>query len=185
MELWQQAQTGDRDAFRQLAETVWPLLFRSLLPYLEDRQMTEDVAQETLLRAWRQLPSFRGESRVETWVLAIGFNLARNERRRRMPEPRASLPEPHGPSAEEILVDRERWTLLYAALDRLPPLWRSALLLVSREGMTYDEAARVLACRPSTLRNWVHRARVRIRRELDEDHHTPSAIDSRKAVIDG
>jgi RNA polymerase sigma-70 factor (ECF subfamily) len=169
MELWRRAQAGDREAFQELATSVWPLLFRALLPYLEDRQATEDVAQEALLRAWQALPSFRGDSRVETWIVAIGFNLARNQRRRRLPEPRADLPEPTGPSPEDIVINREQWARLMAALQGLPPLWRTALLLVTRENLSYEEAAQILGCRTSTVRNWIHRARLRLRREVLED----------------
>lgn len=168
MELWQRAQAGDPDAFLEIADTVWPLLYRTLLPYVGHRETTEDLAQEALLQAWRRLSTFRGESRVETWILSIGFNLARNERRRRRPDLVENFLEGWGLSAEAVAVQREQWTLVGRAVAALPPRWRAALLLVAREGLTYEEAARVMGCRPSTLRNWVHRARVRVRTELTE-----------------
>ena len=168
MELWQRAQSGDPDAFLEMADTVWPLLYRTLLPYVGHRETTEDLAQEALLQAWRRLSSFRGESRVETWILSIGFNLARNERRRRRPDLVENFLESFSPSAEAVAIQREQWTLVGQAVADLPPLWRAALLLVAREGLSYEEAARVMACRPSTLRNWVHRARVRVRTKLAE-----------------
>ena len=166
MELWQRAQAGEADAFRQLAEGVWPLLYRSLLPYVGDREATEDLAQEALLQAWRRLPSFRGDSRVETWIVSIGFNLARNERRRHRADLCENWSEEGGPSAEEVVVEHEHWASVAQAVANLPPLWRVALLLVAREGLTYEETARALSCRPSTLRNWVHRARQSLRRDL-------------------
>ncbi|MDA8198677.1 MAG: RNA polymerase sigma factor [Thermaerobacter sp.] len=173
MELWQRAQRGDPDAFLALADTVWPLLYRTLLPYVGHRETTEDLAQEALLQAWRRLPSFRGESRVETWILSIGFNLARNERRRRRPDLTENFLEGFGPSAEAVALQREQWTRVGRAVADLPPLWRAALLLVAREGLSYEEAARVMDCRPSTLRNWVHRARVRVRTKLAEADGVP------------
>ncbi len=173
MELWKQAQAGDDDAFQRLAMEVWPRLYRLAYRFLGDAGEAEDVAQEALLLAWARLSAFRGESQFSTWVLAIGLNVARNSRRRKSlrlllaPEPPA-LPDSR-PSPEDTALERERLARLECALSGLPPLWRVALECVAVQEMSYEDTARVLQVRVSTVRNWIHRARVQIRGDWSDD----------------
>ena len=84
-----------------------------------------------------------------------------------------------------MAVQREHWVLVGRAVAELPPLWRAALLLVAREGVSYEEAARVMACRPSTVRNWVHRARVRVRTQVAEADGAASSVGKVVATHEG
>jgi RNA polymerase sigma-70 factor (ECF subfamily) len=174
VELWQQVQAGDDEAFRRLAEELWPRLYRLAYRFLGDAGEAEDVAQEALLRAWARLSAFRGESQFSTWVLAIGLNMARNRRRRKIPlllpapEP-ASMPDSRHPSAEDTLLQAERLERLERALGALPPLWRAALECVAVQDMSYEDTARVFGVRASTIRNWIHRARVKLREDWSDD----------------
>jgi RNA polymerase sigma-70 factor (ECF subfamily) len=162
--------TRDEAAFRRMAEDLWPRLYRLVHRYLDNPAEAEDVAQDALVKAWERLPSFRWESRLETWVMAIAINLARNARRRqhRMLVAESSrgdtIPEPATP--EGIVLEKEHWQTLDQALRALPPDWRASLELVAVQGLTYAEASRILAVPETTLRNWVHRARVRLREAL-------------------
>jgi RNA polymerase sigma-70 factor (ECF subfamily) len=169
------AKAGDQAAFRALAEQAWPKLYRVLLRLVEDPGAAEDLGQEALLRAWQQLPEFRGEATFDTWVVSIGVNLARNHRKRRRPlllsDPDRDQVDP-GPTPDAIAEDRERWTELTAAFQRLPPNWRAALQCVLVENMSYEQAALALHTRPASIRNWVHRGRVRLRQQLGSDGPT-------------
>jgi RNA polymerase sigma-70 factor (ECF subfamily) len=165
MELWEMARAGDDDAFRALADDLWPVVYRVAYRYLGDAGEAEDVAQEALTQAWARLHTFRGQSRFSTWVLAIALNLARSAARKPRPRLAAELETPRetGPSAEDAFFAREEAARLEQALMALPPLWRAAIECVAVQGLSYSEAAKVLSVPVSTLRNWIHRARIRLR----------------------
>ena len=163
----ERARAGDRAAFDRLAQEVWPALYRLCLSFLREPQDAQDIAQESLLRAWLHLPQFRGDASFSTWVLTIGANLCRNARKR----PQRAVPLGDGLSSTEASPERQvmarddiRW--LQAALDRLRPVERSALLLVTQEGVPYDEAARILDLPVGTVKTHVHRARKALRASL-------------------
>jgi RNA polymerase sigma-70 factor (ECF subfamily) len=161
----------DEAAFQQMAEALWPRLYRLVYRYLNDAAEAEDVAQDALVKAWERLPAFRGESRLETWVMAIALNVARNARRRRRryeTAARASTVEdvPTVVTPEGVVLEREEWEALHRALNALPPDWRVGLELVAVQELSYAEASRVLAVPETTLRNWIHRARLRLRDAL-------------------
>jgi RNA polymerase sigma-70 factor (ECF subfamily) len=140
VEDWQRAQAGDEEAFRRLAEALWPRLYRLVWRTLSNPEDAEDVAQETLIRAWERLPGFQGRSRFDTWVMAIALNLARNHNRRLRPlsldESAGREPIDRQPTPEAAVLAHEADTAFQSALHRLPPLWRVALELTAVEELT-------------------------------------------------
>lgn len=181
MERWQKAQAGDAGAFRELVEEIWPALYRLLYRYLENPATAEDVAQETLVRVWQRLDTFRGDSHFRTWVFAIGINLARNERRRQRsvsPQALSDSPTVDPLRVEDIVIQRERARQLTAALSRLPPTWRVALECVVMQGLSYEETAKILGTRPASVKNWIHRARVRLRALMNQWDNGGDVVES-------
>lgn len=77
-ELVKQAQAGDKQSFDRLVEKYQRKLGRLLSRYVRDHAEVEDVAQEAFIKAYRALPSFRGESAFYTWLYRIGINTAKN-----------------------------------------------------------------------------------------------------------
>ncbi|MEO1686604.1 MAG: sigma-70 family RNA polymerase sigma factor, partial [Pseudomonadota bacterium] len=99
---------------------------------LRDAAEAEDVAQEAMLRLWRQAPSWRaGEARVSTWLHRVVSNLAidRMRRRRRLSDEPAPEREDESPGALDRLAEADRRAALQAALDALPERQRAALAL--------------------------------------------------------
>src|SRR5687768_13390390 len=72
------AQTGDAAAFGALVAAYQRPLFCFLLGYVRETDVADDLTQETLIRAWRALPGYRGESSFQTWLFQIGLNRARS-----------------------------------------------------------------------------------------------------------
>jgi RNA polymerase sigma-70 factor, ECF subfamily len=145
---------GDGAAFERLVRSTQADVWR-LCSHLGSREAADDLAQETYLRAWRSLPSFRGDSSVRTWVLAIARRVAADHiraagRLRRL----ATLPPGDGVHPDGTgVVDVD---LLLQGLDDDR---RLAMYLTQVLGLSYAEAAAVCDCPIGTIRSRVARAR--------------------------
>jgi RNA polymerase sigma-70 factor (ECF subfamily) len=136
----------------------------------------EDLAQETLVKAFRGMVGFDGRH-PRAWLARIARNTAinRDQRNREYlseegtvePEP---LPEQPSENPEELVLSAEVDELLRRALDDLPPAFRVVLQLVDVEGLAYQEAAEALDIPVGTVMSRLHRARVRVRTALAGTH---------------
>ena len=136
-------------------------LARSILGNVHD---AEDVAQETFLAAMRGFGSLRRRSSFGPWVLAIARRIC--WKRLRRPGRVVSIddaPEPETPTAETA---RFAPTDIVRALGALRSRQRTALLLFHREGKSHAEVARLMGVTATQIRNWIHRARRRMRTTL-------------------
>ena len=171
----ERAKRGDADAFEALMTPeeghVWALCLRML----GNTEEARDAAQETMIRAWRALPSFRGEARFGTWVYRIAVRTCLDRMRKReetVPletlqesgfEPMDPAPEPEG-----RVLQAEKSKVLRQALDRLPEEMRTALVLTSMDGQSYEEAAEVLEVPVGTVRSRIARAKLKLQKILLE-----------------
>lgn len=161
----------------------WVLRFFRRRGYLA--QDSEDLAQETLGRVFRQIDSFRTDGSFKSWVFAIASNLHRNEHRHRHREKRdapevsidattedgSRLHEPVAPevSPAQATYERERGEALARAVNELPPQMRQVLRLRIDPGLKYREIATVLQISVETVKAHLFQARQRLRTELGED----------------
>lgn len=144
------------------------------------QQDAEDIVQESMLRAFDKLPSFRGESRMDTWIHAIVVNTARNWLRGRgnriyvpfegngsrdRTGPCADLPHP-GKSPEESCSDRHLRQLLREEIESLDPMYRRPIQACDLEECSYREAATTLNLSVCTLKARLFRGRAALRRKL-------------------
>lgn len=161
----EQTRRGDLDAFAVLVERHRDVVFR-VAARVVDPAEAEDVSQEAFLKAFHQLPRFRGESSFRSWLLTITHNTALNalERRSRwVPEPEPQETEgwnPVGPRTPvERLEQRERRERLEAKLRLLKPNHRVVLVLRDVEGLSYDEIAEVTGAPLGSVKGRLSRAR--------------------------
>ncbi|NLV57009.1 MAG: sigma-70 family RNA polymerase sigma factor [Acidimicrobiales bacterium] len=151
------AQDGDERAFAVLVERSRRRLFAVCVRITGDEHTAQDAVQNALLDAWRALPRFEGRSTFSTWICQVGSRAALAQVRRRRPEPVAEVPEPDGPfRIDETVaaVSAVRW-----ALDKLPPDFRTALVLREYGGLTYQEIADAEGVRVETVKTRIARAR--------------------------
>ncbi|WGD30004.1 sigma-70 family RNA polymerase sigma factor [Ancylobacter sp. WKF20] len=123
----------------------------------------DDLVQETLLRAFANINSFRTGTNLPAWLFTILRNLFRSEYRKR----RREVPDSDGAFAATLTTNPDQNTHLdfedfRTALDKLPPDQREALVLVGASGFSYEEAAEICQCAVGTIKSRVNRARKRL-----------------------
>jgi len=170
------AQAGDRPAFAVLVERYWTRLYRWLAHLTHDPHAAEDLTQETFLKAFGGLRTFRPDSNFRAWLFRIGHNNFVNQQRlrkgQRQPLP-ADLPsEEEGPV--EKSMNREALAHLARAVGRLPAEFRAAFLLRAEEGLSFRQVAAVLGITEETARWRVFKARQKLLQALNPELLPPT-----------
>jgi RNA polymerase sigma factor RpoE len=178
--LVERAQAGDKQAFDLLVTKYQRKLGRLLSRFIRDSAEVEDVAQEAFVKAYRALPSFRGDSAFYTWLYRIGINTAKNylvAMGRRAPtttefdseeaesfEDGEQLRDINTP--ESLLMTKEIGATVNQAMEELPEDLRTAISLREIEGLSYEEIASIMNCPIGTVRSRIFRAREAIAAKL-------------------
>jgi RNA polymerase sigma-70 factor, ECF subfamily len=165
---------GDADAFEGIVLRWQGPLVNLAFRFCRDRGRAEDLAQEALLKAFRSLAGFRGESAFSTWLIALAVNAYRSSLRRRAPPvvgldevAGAKLPAPLAPLAHELELERHDLArAVRTAVLALPARYRDAILLFYFQEMDVAAAARALGVAKGTLKARLHRGRKLLRRRL-------------------
>src|SRR5262249_27253367 len=182
------AKNGDNDAFRVLVERHGRSAFRLAYRMTGNEQDAEDIAQESLLRAYRQLHTLDGRASFRTWFYRIVSNcsldvLRKSERRHRVAAAHQTPPDADDPitllpstdpGPDRMAMSNEVRARLSEAMQELSAAERSAFVLRHFEGMGCEEVSRVWGCRPGGARHSVFRAVQKLRRALE-----PLASDTR------
>jgi len=179
-QLVERAQRGDKHAFGLLVSKYQRKLSRLLSRFVKDQTEVEDVAQEAFVKAYRALPSFRGDSAFYTWLYRIGINTAKNylvAMGRRAP----TVTEFDAEEAEEfdggdqlrdintpesLLMTKQIADAVNEAMDQLPEELRAAIQLREIEGLSYEEISAAMECPIGTVRSRIFRAREAIAERL-------------------
>jgi RNA polymerase sigma-70 factor (ECF subfamily) len=179
-QLVERAQRGDKHAFELLVAKYQRKLARLLSRFIRDAAEVEDVTQEAFIKAYRALPSFRGESAFYTWLYRIAVNTAKNylvAQGRRAPtvtvydneeaegfEGGDELRDINTP--ENAMMSKQIAETVNSAVDALPEELRTAITLREIEGLSYEDIAQVMNCPIGTVRSRIFRARDAISEKL-------------------
>lgn len=173
---------GDTAAFEKLVAERSGEIYGLLYRLTENGEEARDLTQETFLRAFQSIQSFRGEADLRTWIYRIAINQARNRWRwwrRRKREATVSIDSPdNGPLAAKLQADKqdspeqealahERERVLRKALSSLRRVYREAVILRDIEGLTYEEVATTLSISVGTVKSRLARGRAELRRKLE------------------
>jgi RNA polymerase sigma-70 factor (ECF subfamily) len=177
-DLLARAREGDMDAFAALVGRYEVRVGTVLRRLLDDARDVEEALQDTFVQAWRNLDRFRHESATFTWLYRIAVNEAL-QRLRRKPPPTSELDAfaegarsrqagEAAPSVEESVGDEELRRFLAHRLRQLPFEYRAPLVLRDVEGLSNQEVADILGISLAAAKSRIHRARMRIRADLEE-----------------
>jgi len=178
--LVERVQSGDKQAFGLLVSKYQRKLYRLLARLVRDPAEVEDLAQETFVKAYRALASFRGESAFYTWLYRIGINTAKNHLAAQVRQ----IPVSTGMDAVEMetmegaerlrdfdtperqLMMRQIALTVDEAMADLPDELREAIALRELEGLSYEDIASAMDCPIGTVRSRIFRAREAIAARL-------------------
>ena len=173
------SERGNGGSVDELLASFAPRVYGLLFRIVGHRDTAEDLMQETMLRAFRALPSYRPEGKFEAWIFRIAINLARDWIRRRPMEPSVGLEEtgdaagPRDPPTEpppDAALDRgERAARVEAAVARLSPADREVILLRYYADMAFKDIARATGEPLGTVLARAHRALAKLGNLMPED----------------
>ena len=170
--LMARARAGDLDAFNDLVVCYQDLLFALVVRMVPDRDQAADAVQEAFFSAYRNKAAFRGGS-VRSWLSRIAINAAMDAQRLKKRRPADPYPEleddtwqPPAPASDDPVtssLESERHRALNAALARITPDQRSAIVLFDVEGYDYGEIASLTGVSLGTVKSRIHRGRLALR----------------------
>ena len=158
--------------------------FRSAYRFLNNEADAEDAVQDALLSAYKHIDQFRGEAQISTWLTAIVSNSARMQLRKRQRQIHVSLDEPVGeeqehtpsdtlkdgrPSPEDEYRESELHARVKRFVTQLSPPLRKTFELRALDGLTINEAARILGVPTGTVKARLARARAKLRRLMGRE----------------
>lgn len=159
-ELIRAAGAGDTAAFEELVRAYQSHIWRFLRHLLGDPDLAEDITQETFVRVYRKLGTFRFRSKFSTWVFQVARNAGIDALRSRQRRERLlTAMEPREP---EVILGGELRMEIEAALRSLSPKLREAFVLIEALGLTYREAGLTIGVPEGTVKSRVYHAREQL-----------------------
>jgi RNA polymerase sigma-70 factor (ECF subfamily) len=172
---------GENDLFHDLIRPYERRVYVTVAALLDNEAEAEDAAQEAMIKAFRNLKSFRNESKFSTWLLSIALNEARSRLRKAKRVPTESLDE-HQESLEgsftpamltdwreipsEALERSELRATLTTAVQELSPIYREVFTLRDLEEFNVEETAKLLGVTTNVVKVRLHRARMQLQKKL-------------------
>jgi RNA polymerase sigma-70 factor (ECF subfamily) len=178
------AQDGHESAYRELIRRYQRPVFSLVYRMVRDRELAEDLAQETFIKVLNAIDSYRPEHKFSSWIFKIANNAAIDHLRRKELDtlslegaPDAVTQDRRDATALQIgsrsespleeLEARELGSQIEGAISRLRPDYRTCIILRHVEGRPYEEIARVMGLPLGTVKTYIHRARAELRDLLD------------------
>jgi RNA polymerase sigma-70 factor (ECF subfamily) len=179
-ELMARIAKGDESVFEILVERHQTSILNLIYRYTGDRTQAKDLAQEVFIRVWKSAKTYKPEAKFTTWLYRITANLCFNElkasRRKKWfsfnrldEDGEHTLEETladSAPSAEDLLLEKERTRQISEALQSLPDNQRMALVLKRYDDLSYQEIAQVIGCSVSAVESLLVRAKRNLQEKL-------------------
>ncbi len=177
------ARQGQERAYRELVRRYERPIFSLLYRMVRDRELAEDLSQETFVKALNAIESYRPEYKFSSWIFKIANNAAIDHLRRRELDtlslegsPHAETPEAmeatalqigdRGETPLDIVEAKELGGEIEQAIARLRPEYRACIMLRHIDGRAYEEIAEILDLPLGTVKTYIHRARNELRQYL-------------------
>ena len=168
--LARRAVAGDRNAFSDLLERHYGLIYRVAARMLGDGVEAEDLAQDVCVGLVTRLASYGGQSRFTTWLYRVVVNAARDAMRRNATRRRneQEFAEQDGLGDRQIGIGGEDSVWLQQVLGQLSEELRTTVILVLAEGLRHGEAGKILGVSEATVSWRLHQVRKQLRRQAEK-----------------
>ena len=181
--LIERSKQGDRDAFDELYQKYKRPILNYIYRFIGNRSQAEDLTHEVFIRAYVNISKFKPFGKFSSWLYRIAGNLAKNHLRHASYDKRAStitrqtyegqqelspvdMLEDKKASPHEAALSREYKALIQDAINNLAPSLKEAVILCDIQGFSYEEAAKVMRCRPMTVGSRLWRGRKNLTKQL-------------------
>ena len=181
--LIERSKQGDRDAFDELYQKYKRPILNYIYRFIGNRSQAEDLTHEVFIRAYVNISKFKPFGKFSSWLYRIAGNLAKNHLRHASYDKRAStitrqtyegavefspvdMLEDKKASPEEAAQSAEHKELVQDAINKLAPNIKEAIILCDIEGFSYEEAAKIMKCRPMTVGSRLWRGRKQLAKLL-------------------
>ncbi|MBQ3124000.1 MAG: sigma-70 family RNA polymerase sigma factor [Clostridia bacterium] len=180
-ELIERCKHGDRDAFTEIMQKHQNLVFGMAYNILSDYQDAEDAAQDTFIKAYKSISSFKGDSAFTTWLYVICRNSCNDILRKRQKHSVVTSIDTDdtddgpikeiksdAPTPEEKVELSETQALVREAINSLKPEYKEVLVLSDIQQLSYDEVSAILKIPNGTVKSRLNRARNALRKKLSD-----------------
>ena len=169
-ELIKKAKQGNHGAFNILISKYYPRVYASIFSFIKSKEDSEDLSQQTFIKVWQQLDSFRGDSAFFTWVYRIAINLAKNfvtssgfkKQKINTSIEDTEIDISSFNDIESAVIHDESLDEINAFIDTLPESLKTAFVLREVEGKSYEDIAIITQTPIGTVRSRIFRARESI-----------------------
>ncbi len=175
------AQRGDQKAFGEIVKAHYESTYRLIYRIVLHESDARDVVQQTWVKAWKKLPSFKGKAAFSTWLYRIAvftaWDFVRAKKRRaevsffddseQSYSKKSAVTERHHESPSTALRRKEIREQFHIALNSLSEKQRTVLVLREIEGLSYKEIANIMKCRIGTVMSRIHNARQSIQSKME------------------
>ncbi|MEP7278561.1 MAG: RNA polymerase sigma factor [Bacteroidota bacterium] len=179
--LVEQLKRGDEQAFKIIVTTWQDMVYNTALGILQSAEDAEDVAQEVFVQVYESIHTFKGESKLSTWLYRITTSKALDHIRRKKRKKRFALVQHLFGENNEIIIqppdfnhpgvlmdNKENAAVLFRAIQKLPDNQKTAFVLNKVEGLNYQEISDVMKTTVSSVESLLHRAKTNLRKWLQE-----------------
>jgi RNA polymerase sigma-70 factor (ECF subfamily) len=171
---------GDEAAFKQIVESSQGLVYNTALGIVQNPEDAEDVAQEVFVQLYESIHSFKGESKLSTWLYRITVSKAMDHLRKKKRKKRFAYVQSLFGANEELIHDppdfvhpgvtldnREKAKELFKAIEKLPEKQKIAFTLNRIEGLSYQEISEIMNLTVASVESLLHRARKNLKKTLE------------------
>jgi len=179
-ELIEQLKQGDEAAFKTIVEQWKDMVYNTILGIVQNETEAEDLAQDVFIKVYEKIGTFKGDSKLSTWLYRIATTTAldhlRSKKRKKRfgflqslsgsGDEKESIPDFNHPGVS--LDNKERATVLFKAIDELPENQKTAYTLHKLEGLSYRDVSEVLNTTVSAVESLMSRANQNLRKQLED-----------------
>lgn len=181
--LVEELKRGSYEAFKTIVDTYQDMIYNTCLSIVKNEEDAEDLAQEVFVQVYQSIHTFKGESKLSTWLYRIATTKSLDHERKKKRKKRFGfIKSIFGEDAQVevnppdfnhpgILLDKkEKATALFKAVDKLPENQRIAFILSKIEGLSYQEISEVMETTVSAVESLLHRAKNNLRKILENSN---------------